>query len=189
MTGETFKANWPTDSLTRWYEFDFAEIDKSPLKEETKLFMKSGFPEGAAPFLGFGWRSYDDKFYNVRDLYAKYGYDLEIETKDYWVLGSDGGGNPICIDVANDDRILLLDHEIEFDIIEQLNSNIMELASCLLEYKKFIKKVHKEVGHDPYTESQATIDLLNELRNTFLNINPRLFDSQFWSSSVEGFFE
>lgn len=185
MDTKMFKVAWNLHEMERWAEFSQVELNKSPLKERTKLFLKNGFPEDAAPFLNFGWKSYKDKFFNVYSYYSLYDVELEEDTKHYWILGSDGGGNPICFDVLNNDRLVLLDHEIGFEIMYQINSSIMEFAECLLAYRKFVKQVQKKFGQSAYIKSNYTIEFVEQLKNNFSKINSHLFDENyFWKSAV-----
>ena len=107
-----FKKVWMKDDSERWTEFPIEQVDKSNLNKETKEFLKVGFPEDSAPFLGFGLRSYDWEFNNIKDYYDD--DELDDKTKDYWIFGSDNSGNPICIDSSDNDKLVLLDHEQGF---------------------------------------------------------------------------
>lgn len=150
------------------------------------MFLKNGFPRSGAPFLSFGWLSYNDKFNNIYDYYSKY-MELDEETKNFWIFGSDGGGNPICFDTSNEDRLVLLDHESGFEMIDELNVNIKELAQCLLFYKEFIQQIQNELGEDAYIEEKYTNTHVNTLKEKFLSINLQIFNrSGFWDSSVNG---
>lgn len=71
ISSEDFKKNWGISNLDRWTDFNYDQLKKSPLSTETKELLKSGFPEDAAPFLSFGWSSYQGQFYNIYDYYRK----------------------------------------------------------------------------------------------------------------------
>jgi hypothetical protein len=109
MTPIEIKEEWISDSISEWIRFDKVEIEKSNLTPETKEFLKVGFPSSAAPFLSFGLKFYDHKFYNIADY-----YELDDNYRKYIVFGSDGSGNPICFDTSKNDKIVLLDHEEGF---------------------------------------------------------------------------
>ncbi len=169
-----FKEKWIQDKSDRWVNFDSNELGKSDINESTKEFISNGFPEDAAPYLGFGWRSYDWKFYNIFDYY-EYD-DLDPITKSYWILGSDNSGNPICIDSSTDDRILLLDHEQDFEVIEVMNKNVEGLANSLLLYRDFIESVNSE-----FTENQII-----ELEEKFKLLNSNYYiECSFWDTEIE----
>jgi hypothetical protein len=183
MTQIEFKKSWMPDALNQWLEFDITEIEKAPINNTTKDFLKVGFPRNAAPFLDFGWSSYANKFLNIFDCYSK--INLNIATKNYWILGSDNNGNPICFDISHNDRIVLLDHEQRFELIDTINNSIAEFAECLLLYKNFINKIQKENGEDAYLDQNISDVQLSDLKNGFKRINANIFrESGFWRSET-----
>lgn len=143
-----FKEIWIQDDSVKWTEFPSEQVEKSNLNNETKEFLKVGFPEDSAPFLSFGLRSYDWGFNTIQGYYDD--YDLNEKTKNYWIFCSDGSGNPICIDSSDNDKLILLDHEQDFEIIQTMNKNISELASSMLLFRNFIEKVNSELGKDVF---------------------------------------
>ena len=154
MNATEFKKAWMTDASERWCEFPNDQLEKSNLKEETKAFLSIGFPEDAAPFLGFGWRSYEGQFHSIHSYYKDDALDEKF--KNYWIIGADNQGNPICIDASDDDKIVLLDHEQDFELLEYMNTNISELAASLLIFRTFIERVNKAFGEDAFLESSYT---------------------------------
>ncbi|SEL53545.1 SUKH-4 immunity protein [Aquimarina amphilecti] len=184
MNPAEFKLKWIQNESDRWTEFDSCELEKSEINESTNEFLKIGFPEDAAPYLGFGLRSYDWKFNNILDYY-EYD-DLDPTTKFYWILGSDNSGNPICIDTSQNDRIILLDHEQGFEIIGTVNKNISELASFLLIYRNFIEEINSKYGEDGFFDSKFTKIDLNELEEKFKSLNSDYYlESSFWDIEIE----
>lgn len=100
-------------------------------------------------------------------------------------IGSDGGGNPICFDTNDNDKIVLLDHEQAFEKIGVINLNIIELAECLITYKIFISTVQQENGKEAYLNSVFTEKQLTDLKNKFSQINPNIFkESDFWRNEI-----
>ena len=183
MTPEDFKSLWQPGKFNRWAELDVHEIEKAPLSEATKNFLRLGFPEDAAPFLSFGWRSNKGKFNNLYETYP--GYGAPSTSKNFWIIGDDGEGNPICFDVSRHDRLVLLDHEQNFEIISVVNTNIAELAECLLLYKNFISKAQRDNGENAYLEADFSMTDIAVLKESFKQINDRIFkESSFWRSEI-----
>jgi hypothetical protein len=183
MTPTEFKTLWHPDALNEWLEFDTKEIEKAPINNVTKDFLKNGFPRDAAPFLDFGWISYGNKFLNVFESSSR--LRLNDVTKSYWILGSDNAGNPICFDVSNDDRIILLDHEQGFEPIGTINNTIGELAECLLLYKNFVQRIQKENGKDAYLNRKISDIQLADLKKDFEKVSSNIFkESWFWRSEI-----
>ncbi|KAB1153647.1 hypothetical protein F7018_16410 [Tenacibaculum aiptasiae] len=184
MTPIEFQKLWMNNSSENWVEFPIDQIEKSNLNEKTKEFLKIGFPEDAAPFLGFGLISYDGEFNTIQNYYDD--YELDDKTNNYWIFGSDNNGNPICIDSSDNDKLIILDHEQEFEFMETMNKNIAELASSILLYRNFVEKTNKEFGEDGLFESQFTEKHLTELENEFKKLNPNYYiESSFWDNEIE----
>jgi len=183
MNPRQFKNIWMKNPSEEWVEFPIEQIEKSNLNNITKEFLKVGFPEDASPFLGFGLRSYDWEFNNIYDYYCD--PDLDVKTKDYWIFGSDNNGNPICIDSSDNDKLILLDHEQDFELIETMNKDISELASSLLLFRSFIEKVNIELGADAFFDLKYTEKHLTDLEQEFEKLNPNYFvESSFWYSEI-----
>lgn len=179
-----FKEIWMKDNSEQWMHFPIEQIENSNLGYLTKQFLKVGFPKSAAPFLGFGPIVRHGKFNNIKDYFSE--YELEEKTKNYWMFGSDGSGNLICIDSSSDDKLVLLDHEQGFELIENINKNISELASFILLFKNFIKKINTEFGKDGFFNSRFTKKHLTELEYNFKELNHNYhIESSFWNTEVE----
>ncbi|WP_439696419.1 hypothetical protein ACFGVS_27605 [Mucilaginibacter sp. AW1-7] len=180
---EEFKKSWEPDKFSKWEIFELSEIDKAPINDLTKAFLKFGFPQSAAPFLDFGWSVYDGKFVDIKSCYSE--LNLNKITESYWLFGSDGNGNPICFDVSRDDKIILLDHEQDFEIITVMNKDISELAACLLLYKNFVKRVQDENGEDAFLNSDFSPAQIADLKDEFKKLNANIFkESGFWRTEI-----
>ncbi|MBQ0910011.1 SUKH-4 family immunity protein [Flavobacterium sp. F-328] len=187
MANNDFKINWQKGDLDEWFDFEELEIDKTNLSSLTKEFLKNGFPENPSPYLGFGLRSFDNKFYTISEYYTD--YELSNGYQNYWIFGSDGSGNIICIDSNQNDRIVILDHEENFGIFQIMNKDIIELSKCLLEYKNFIEEIQNEFGEDGFIESKFTEVHLDKLKVNFIKINPNIFEeSDFWDSEIDNLY-
>ncbi|MFY0602245.1 MAG: SUKH-4 family immunity protein [Cyclobacteriaceae bacterium] len=187
MSPKEFRSEWNPDELNRWYHFDQNELDRLPVSDETKEWLKDGFPENAAPFLNFGLKSYDGKFHSISNYYSD--YELDPKTKNFWIFGSDGSGNPICIDSMNNDRVLLLDHEQEFEIIGIINSSVSELSQCLSVYRRFVKQIQFELGNDAFIETKFTIKHVDDLRSRIEGIRSHIMtNSDFWGNEIKGLY-
>jgi hypothetical protein len=90
-------------------------------------------PESAAPCLGFAQAA------DPKPVYEVFGAPFDWSAQDrerlgpYLMIGSDGAGNPICLEQVSG-RVLLLDHEDRFRTVTFVNSSLRALAECLLAY-------------------------------------------------------
>ena len=185
---QNIKIDWNPDEFNTWIEFNIDQFNKTSLSSFTKDYLLNGFPESAAPFLSFGLSNNNFEFKTVAEYYAE--YQLDSKTKNYWIFGSDGNGNPICIDSNSNDEILLLDHEQGFEPIQKINKNVSELFLCLLEYKNFIEQINSEFGEDGFFESKFTVTHLENLKTRFKKINSNIFtESEFWNGEISMLFD
>src|SRR5690606_3948608 len=109
MTATEFKTQWAMreDNLQ---PISLKNLEGLNLKQSTIDFLTiSGLPADAAPFLSFA-KDTDDGYYRIAILPEHYD-DLDESFDSYVVIGSDGAGNPIAIDTADQDKIVWLDHE------------------------------------------------------------------------------
>ncbi|WP_040279026.1 hypothetical protein [Psychroserpens damuponensis] len=185
---QDLKSKWIQSELDEWTEFNAIQLQNTPFTTDTKGVLINGFPKYAAPFLSFDLENYDCKFQTINAYYS--GYTLNPKTKHYWFFGSDENGNPICIDSNSNDKIILLDHEQEFEPIQTINNNVLELFACLLEYKHFIDLINSQFGKDGFFDLKYTTKHVNELQKKLERINLNIFeDSNFWRSEINLLFE
>ncbi len=182
-----FKKQWNPDEFDTLTAFNSEQFKRTPLTKSTTEFLAGGFPYSAAPFLGFGLERYDGALYNIAEYYSE--TDVVKGAENYWIFGSDSSGNPICMDCSANDKIVLLDHELGFEPIQDINKNVIELALCLLEFKRFVAQIQLEFGQDGFMDSKFTKNHLEELKNKLQSINPNIFiESDFWKSEIENLF-
>jgi hypothetical protein len=89
-------------------------------------------PASAAPFLTFAELS---QMPRVQDVFNLEGWPEEelAKLEPYRMIGSDGAGNPICVE-RETGLIWLLDHDVLFQTRQFVNSSIGQLAESLLAY-------------------------------------------------------
>lgn len=180
---KTRKEDWNPDK-GEWIDYPRTVIESSNLSEKTKEFLKDGFPNSAAPYLGFD--SIGDTL--LESVYAYYEDDtIDITSRSCIMFGSDAYGDMICIDPDHNDRIVILNHEEGFQISGFMNSSIEELYQCLKLYRVFIKTVNEKYGSDGFFEGKFKKEDVLPLEEQFRAINPNiLLESDFWSHEIEG---
>ena len=78
------------------------------------------------------------------DVFAPGQWQRSEQTglEHYLMIGSDGAGNPFCVD-ERDGKVVMLDHELLFDVKRRdkrtmfVNSSIPQLAESLLVYQNY----------------------------------------------------
>ena len=124
LTSQEFRDRWCDDddpeSLVVFSRNSLADVS---IPEESILFLTtSGLPDSAAPFLNFRLPD-DGVLRRVADV-----WQLASEYNRYWDIGSNGSGDPICIDEACDGQIVYLNHDYNFHRV-LINSSIPQLAA------------------------------------------------------------
>lgn len=182
ISHDEFKKRWG-ESL---FQFNENQISQIPLSEKDRSFLlNAGLPEAAAPFLSFDYFSKDLKrIYELWGNPSDYSDEEKRRLKPYFVIGSDGAGNPIAIDTLNDCRIMHLDHDDWFNTITFINSSISQFAVFLLLIKEMIQRAHSELKKEEL-EKKIPQSYKNELFRIMEKVDSKaMADFQFWKPEV-----
>ena len=115
----------------------------------SRFLVETGMPDGAE-------LSFDDLVNGLRKVYdvyspndSNYWNDSDRERlASYLMFGSDGAGNPVCLDLANQERVVLLDHERRFEVTDFVNSSVAQLAECILIFRETVETYRLGAGED-----------------------------------------
>lgn len=97
-----------------------------------RFLFDVGLPGSCAPYLSF-----DDVARGPLSLVSQYGTH-QFSSADasrlaqFFVIGSDGAGNPLCVDASRDGEVVMLDHEDGFRTRTFVASSVVTLAEALL---------------------------------------------------------
>ena len=172
----------PHYSQTLLVKANVEAIREKPFSESLKQFLvHSGLPESAAPFLTF--EEVNENAPQIFEIFGPAETWQEVHKQrliQYFVIGMDGAGNPICVDTENGERIVLLDHEDYFVSIQFVNSSISQLCNSLLAYREqyISKATHKEV-----MDNLKNIDAVALQNNSFWFY--AMVDDEDWGSQTE----
>ncbi len=115
---DTFLQHWDSDELLT---FERSILEQLNISEEHINFLTEiGLPREAAPFLTF-----ENELKLLNEVYNLDGPEFQKKI----VIGSDGAGDPICIELTNH-RIYACGHEDDFEP-RFMNSSVMELFKFL----------------------------------------------------------
>jgi len=153
----------PTDFAERWqaYVARVGMPSKFPLvrfpaagarlSEPTRRFLsETGLPGG--PF-----HRPEDPAHALRPVTDVYGYGgpeddwpeaERARLAPYLLLGSTGGGDPVCLDLANSERVVILNHERGFSLAEFANSSVWQLAECALAFQEMVEEFQNEADDE-----------------------------------------
>ncbi len=149
--------------------FRQAHLSTLPFPTNRRL-TTAGLPESAAPFLDF--RVPD---HGAVQTVAKL-WQLAPEYNRYRVIGSNGSGDPLCIDESFDGQIVYLNHDFDFHRV-LINSSVPQLAESLLAFRHLIRETQRRNGEDAYLTGDVPSDVEQWLFNEIMRIDPAAVDA------------
>ncbi|MCX2573582.1 hypothetical protein [Pedobacter sandarakinus] len=176
MNLETYKIYWGEKNEI----LHVTNLQNSIIKHDTDYFLTFwGLPSNVAPFLNF------EDLNNRKLLSANEFFDLNNDLLDsFLVLGTNGAGDPICIDINIDDEIVYLNHDNNFERI-YINKDIYKFATSLIHYDQFTSSLIDSSAVN-YERKKFTDQAFKELKNDFENIDNTCFAyNSFWTSELD----
>lgn len=140
---ETFATRWQHEFVANEPEFIRDDLSLSVCSPEVPVLAKipedsarflveAGLPKSCAPFLSFDEVGKGlPKLISVWRLDGVSGVDTDFLSR-YHTLGSDGAGNPLCIDTEEPGKIFMVDHDDSFRSRRLVASSVPQLAEALL---------------------------------------------------------
>ena len=182
LTADEFKRKWGSDLV----RLERKDVSGGLVPDDVIEFLTmAGLPVDAAPFLSF-----DELRKGLKHVYEIWGRpddypdDAKKRLSPYLVIGSDGAGNPICLDTNNDCQVVHLDHEDWFNTMTFVNSSLPQFAESLLLVSEMYETANDELSDDelrkPIPEKYKQ-DLFLKIEA----IDPRaMADNAFWKPEV-----
>lgn len=144
---------------------DFQQIDELNINQNTLTFLtKWVLPSSAAPFLSFSEISEGE----ILSVNMFFNLDWP-ELDSFLVIGTNGSGDPICIDKNLEEKIVYLNHDNDFERI-YINQDVYKLASSLIRYHQFISLLIDSSNLN-YERKKFTDESFEELKSDFLTID------------------
>ena len=130
-----FSARWNAEVVAIHPDMDDLALLRAPASIAThpistaaaEFLSQAGLPDGCSPYLSF--RAVAE---GAPPLPEHYRLPPTGRLACFRVIGSDGAGNPLCIDTAADDIVVMLDHEDRFTTTQFVASSVSALAEALL---------------------------------------------------------
>ena len=177
----------PTELQTKWNDGhdELVAVPETALSDlkltaDCKAFLiEAGLPQEAAPFLSFDAAG-SGRLESVADAYG-----LGPELRKYIMIGSDGAGNPICLDLADSAAIVCLDHEAGFLPI-RMNRSVSQLAEVLLAYRQMVRDTSTRNGDDAFLDGNIPRDLRDRLEADLRQIDSECLQTdRFWANELQ----
>lgn len=179
MTPEKFKAEWERGETSQLVRYPPNVVSELSLPEEAKSFLTDiGLPEGAAPFLDFGGKSHLS-IPPVTEIW-------KAGENRFRIIGSNGYGDPVCIDTESAGRVFYLLHEDEM-VPRFINSSIPQLAYSLLAFRQVVADTNAMGGRDAYLEGRIPAEIVDRFITEMETIDPPAISADhFWFHAIVG---
>ena len=173
MTPELLKKSWKSDLLT----VSDTQLSKFPFKEITKEFLYNGIIDEC------GELSFDDLTEDLQTVNDQ--WNLENKYYDRFVtIGFNGSGDPVAIDLMNNDRVVYLNHDNDFEEI-LINENIERLLETVFRIEAFSSK-KTQLTKESYYFTEFSDEDYKTLVSDLKFIDPKIFEEDsFWKDTVE----
>jgi hypothetical protein len=106
----------------------------SGMKSASRGFLRFqgvALPVDAAPYLSFEEAERGPLLWELYGPADHWSAPDRERLGAYRAIGSDGAGNPICVEICSG-LVWLLDHEDQFKTRQFVNTSVAQLAECLL---------------------------------------------------------
>ncbi|MDM5155418.1 SUKH-4 family immunity protein [Bacillus sp. DX1.1] len=180
----------PKEFCDRWNEKKDGPLNKldgdmlqhTNLSIDTRRFLsEAGLPKSAAPFIEF-----DNPTELMQNVTRKFGMPIDFEF--YWLIGSNGSGDPLCIDERTD-KVVYLHHDNNYEEIF-INSSIHQFAESLLLFSKLIDEAIHLNGEFAFLENEIPESVRIWFENELKRIDSKALEKNtFWSEEIENLTE
>ncbi len=129
-----------------------------------------GLPESAPPFLSFVTRSTEQPI-------------MTIGAEQFVVIGSNGSGDPIVLNVAGE--VFYLNHDNDF-AKHYINKDVQTQAATLLIYRSLIRRAQEQCGPDAWLDGEVPKEMTAAFVDKLANIDPRALEmGSMWFEEVD----
>ena len=181
MTPKEYLTNW-TGQGDKLIALSKQKLIDLNLQASTISYLEVGLPENVAPYILFVNNS-NDLYEGIAKLEDQ--YDLELKPDKYIVIGSDGSGNPIAVNIKNNDTIEWLDHEDYFES-SYCNNSLASLLNFLIIYRDFVNEIISANGDDALLDANFTDEQFDYMKERMLTVDSTAVNQLgFWKEELE----
>jgi len=181
MTAQEYFVNWtqPGEEVS---PISLYKLQNLHLQPSTISYLKAGLPKDAAPYISFVKDS-DDLYERIAKLEDQ--YDIDLELNKYVVIGSDGNGSPIAVNVQSNDTIEWLNHEAYF-APSYCNKSLECLLAFLIIYRDFVNDAINNKGENALFDANFTDEQYNFMKQRMLTVdNVAVNEQGFWKEELD----
>jgi len=176
ITPQQFKQSWERQEHDHLIVFPEHSIADVRLPADARAFLvEVGLPEEAAPFLNFK----PPKSGTLQRV--SFAWHQPATFDRYRMIGSNGSGDPVCLDEETDGQVVYLNHDNRFQRV-LMASSVITLAASLLQVRDFAAE---SGGFSAMTSAESLEPLAARLRT----IDPAVCGADgYWQQEIRCFF-
>jgi hypothetical protein len=174
------KKYW-ADTDEEVYTYKPSQLDNTRLLKTTIYFLiNCGLPDSCAPGLSF------DECTGITIPTPNQVFNIEIdELNDYLMIGSNGSGDPVCIDLNNDNEIVYLNHDNYFEKV-YMNASVHQLTECIIRYSGFYASLDPRFENNTFIKRKFSDEEFIRVCEDFKTIDGKcLLDNNCWKAELD----
>ena len=188
MTPGDFRKAWQRgqgppglEDLEKLVRYPRDAVERTTLPQEIKTFLvEAGLPDSASPFLDFSVHGGQHMATVAQELRLSPAFER------YLMIGSNGSGDPIALDIETNGEVVCLNHDDDFSRYV-LNRTVAQLASALLRFREFIESTQAKYGEDGYLDAKFSVEEVAVLENDLQKIDAVYQDERsYWKGEIAG---
>ena len=169
------------DTDEELYTYKSSQLDNSRLSRTTINFLiNCGLPDSCAPGLSFD----DCEVITIPTPNQVFHIEID-ELNDYLMIGSNGSGDPICIDLNLQNEIVYLNHDNDFERV-YMNSSVHQLIECIIRYRDFHASLDPRFENNTFIKRKFSDDEFSKVCDDFKAIDGKcLLDNNCWKAELD----
>ncbi|WP_416437703.1 hypothetical protein [Phnomibacter sp. MR] len=174
------KKYW-TNTDEELYTYKPSQLENPRLLQTTIDFLVNcGLPDSCAPGLSF------DECNGTAIPTPNQVFNIDIdELNDYLMIGSNGSGDPVCIDLNNKNEIVYLNHDNDFERV-YMNASVKQLTECIIRYKDFHASLNPRFENNTFFRRKFTDEEFSKVCNDFKSIDDKcLVENNCWKAELD----
>ena len=173
MTPEKLKEIWKEELV----KVPKDQLNRFPFQDLTKEFLSTGM------ILESGELSFDNLTEHLQTVNTEWKLEDEYFS-DYVSIGFNSSGDPVAVDLKNDDQIIYFNHDNDFEEVF-INQNIERLIETALRVKQFHECLRK-YNSSSYYFTEFEDEDMSKLRTDLNFIDSKIFESDsFWTVTLD----
>ncbi|MGC3966000.1 MAG: SUKH-4 family immunity protein [Pirellulales bacterium] len=138
-----------------------------------------GLPRSAAPYIDFGGK-------HVIEIPTAADMWRIPNASQYYVIGSNGSGDPVAIDTASQGQVVYLNHDDNFCRVF-INSSVLQLAESLVAYVQLIRETQAVNGPDAFLDGNVPPTTQTKFAAAMSNIDSAAIHEGLWMDELAQF--